>query len=71
MDASRPGFTRRLALAALLVAVACALGLAPRVAQAREYSIDAVDIDLTVNADGSIGIVEDRTFNFDGSFNGV
>ena len=44
MDASRPGFTRRLALAALLVAVACALGLAPRVAQAREYSIDAVDI---------------------------
>ena len=72
MDTSRPGHARRLVLAALLFAVmALAPCLFPRAAQAREYSIDAVNIDLTVNTDGSISIVEDRTFNFDGSFNGV
>ena len=71
MDTSRTGITRRLALVALAAMVALLLALAPRAAEAREYSIDAVNIDLTVNTDGSIGVVEDRTFNFDGSFNGV
>lgn len=71
MDASRTGIPRRLVLVALAAMVALLLALAPRAAEAREYSIDAVNIDLTVNADGSIGVVEDRTFNFDGSFNGA
>ena len=71
MDTSRTGIPRRLALVALAAMAALLLALAPRAAEAREYSIDAVNIDLTVNTDGSIGVVEDRTFNFDGSFNGV
>lgn len=71
MDTSRTGIPRRLALVALAAMVALLLALAPRAAEAREYSIDAVNIDLTVNTDGSIGVVEDRAFDFDGSFNGV
>ena len=60
-----------LALLVMVLATALALFLAPVPAHARSYSIDRVDIDLTVNADGSIDVVEARTFDFDGSFNGV
>ena len=40
-------------------------------ALAKSYSIDKVDIDATVNADGSLAVRETRCFSFDGSFNGV
>ena len=59
---------RPLLLAALAVLLVLCL---PRPATAREYTIDKVDIDATVNADGSLDVVEARTFDFDGSFNGV
>lgn len=36
-----------------------------------DYSIDKVSIDATVRADGTLSVVEDRTFNFDGSYHGV
>ena len=65
---------RPLALLALAL-VGAAVGLAtvalPTQAQARDYSVTAVDGDLTVNADGSIDVTETRTFDFSGSFNGV
>jgi uncharacterized membrane protein len=63
---------RRIALVALALAcVTAALAFAPGLALAKSYSIDKVDIDATVAADGTITVVEDRTFNFDGSFHGV
>ena len=73
MDNHRPGSSWRPLIAALVAMLVAALALmcAPAPALARDYSIDAVDIDLTVNTDGSIRIVEEREFNFDGSFNGV
>lgn len=36
-----------------------------------DYSIDQVQIDATVKEDGSLEVAETRTFDFDGSFNGV
>lgn len=63
---------RRLALA-----LGCVLGLVlgllllPATALADDYEIDRVNIDATVNTDGSLYVVEERTFDFDGSFNGV
>jgi uncharacterized membrane protein len=56
---------------ALLVAVFVALAVAPVTAHAREFSISKVDIDATVTSDGTLRIEESRTFDFDGSFNGV
>lgn len=40
-------------------------------AYARSYEITSVNIDATVGSDGSLTVVETRTFDFDGSFNGV
>ena len=54
-------------LAALLIALVAA----PAAALARDYSITAVDIDATVTEDGTLRVSETRTFDFDGSFNGV
>ncbi|MCH3967413.1 MAG: DUF2207 domain-containing protein [Atopobiaceae bacterium] len=57
---------------AALVACALVLVLAPTSARADDdYSITKVDIDATVATDGTITVVEDRTFDFSGSFNGV
>ncbi len=54
-----------------LMAVVFALLVTPVTALAREYSIAAVDIDATVTEDGVLRVSETRTFDFDGSFNGV
>ena len=58
-----------------LLALAMALmvcGLTPRLAFAdRSFTIDQVDIEATVNPDGSVDVLEYRTFDFDGQFNGV
>lgn len=40
-------------------------------AYADDYSITDVDIDATVEADGTLDVTEERTFDFDGSFHGV
>lgn len=52
-------------------AFALALVVAPGSALAREYSISKVYIDATLDDDGALTVVESRTFDFDGSFNGV
>lgn len=44
---------------------------APTAALARDLSIDRVNIDATVQKDGTMHVVETRTFYFKGSFNGV
>lgn len=43
----------------------------PTAALARDLSIDRVNIDATVQKDGTMHVVETRTFYFKGSFNGV
>lgn len=45
--------------------------LAPSTAQAREYEMTRTEIDAEVRQDGSLLVTEVRTFDFDGSFNGV
>lgn len=58
------------ALLAVLTVLALALAL-PEPALAREYEISGVRIDATVEPDGTLLVTETRTFDFDGSFNGV
>jgi uncharacterized membrane protein len=58
-------------IAALLIALVVALVLPARLALADDYSIDQVNIDATVNTDGSVDVLEHRTFDFDGDFHGV
>lgn len=36
-----------------------------------DYSIDKVSIDATIGPDGTLSVIEDRTFDFDGSYHGV
>ncbi|MDY4522688.1 MAG: DUF2207 domain-containing protein [Atopobium sp.] len=59
-----------LALCCLLTIPAVLFGL-PSQALAKDYRIDQVNINATVNPDGSMDVVENRTFDFDGKFNGV
>ena len=66
--------TRKPRMARLLISLSLAfavLFLGPRVALARDYSIDQVDIEATVGTDGSLSVKEVREFDFDGSFHGV
>lgn len=59
-------------IALVMVAIALAAVLAPTRALAdADYSIDSVDMDATVNTDGSLDVSETREFDFDGSFHGV
>ncbi|MEY8437615.1 DUF2207 domain-containing protein [Atopobiaceae bacterium 24-176] len=65
----RPG---DLTLLLAVVAVTFAAWLAaPAPALAKSYEIPRVDIDATLQPDGTLVVTEDRTFSFDGSFNGV
>jgi uncharacterized membrane protein YgcG len=57
---------RKLSIAAV-VAIALALAL-PRCSRGKSYSFPQVRIDATVNQDGSLSIVEDRTFDFHGHY---
>lgn len=72
---ARPSSVRALALAsalafafALALALAFAFAVTPRQALAEEYSMPQVDIDATVGADGSLHVVEERTFAFSGGY---
>ena len=58
-------FIRNVALACLLV-----LGL-PRVALARSLDVTAVQIEATVKEDGSLAVVEQRTYDASGSYSGI
>ena len=61
-------------LATVLAAVATfllVLVAVPRSALARSFSVDEVSIEATVRDDGSLSVVEQRTYTFDGSFNGI
>lgn len=63
-----------LAARALLLALVLLMGvIAPTRALAddRSYEITKVDIDATLDGDGTLHVVETRTFDFDGSFHGV
>ena len=58
---------RALGVVALLVALVAT----PRVALARSLEVGAVDIAATVQSDGSVAVVEQRTYNATGSYSGV
>lgn len=58
-------------LAAMLATFLVAFLLVAHPALADDYSIDQVDIDATVQTDGSLVVKEVREFDFDGSFHGV
>ena len=61
-----------LVLPLVLLATFAALVMPTRaMADDRSYEITQVDIDATVDADGTLHVVETRTFDFDGKFNGV
>ena len=61
-------FSAVLALIAVCMAMCVA---APTQALAKSYEISRVAIDATLDADGTLHVTEDRTFDFDGDFNGV
>lgn len=48
----------------------CCMAL-PSVALAREYSVRQVDMDASVERDGTLDVRDSRTYEFDGSFNGI
>ena len=64
----RRPFARFVSICAL---VACALLLLPAVARADGYSMTQTYIGATVEADGSLTVVEGRQFDFDDDINGV
>lgn len=57
--------------ASICALVACALLLLPAVAGADGYSMTQTYISATVEADGSLTVVEGRQFDFDDDINGV
>ena len=57
--------------ASMCALVACALLLLPAVARADGYSMTQTYISATVEADGSLTVVEGRQFDFDDDINGV
>ena len=59
------------AFVVVLIVAMVALAATARPAYARDYSIDRVDMEATIQSDGSLTVVETRAFNFDGHFNGV
>ena len=58
-------------LMACMAVLVLSLVLPARLAFGRDYSIDQVAIDATINPDGSVSVQEERLFDFDGSFHGV
>lgn len=57
--------------ASICALIACALLLLPAVARADGYSMTQTYISATVEADGSLTVVEGRQFDFDDDINGV
>ena len=55
----------------MLCALAVLLVPAPVRALAQDYTVGPVSLDVTVGADGSLAVVEQRTYVFAGSFNGI
>lgn len=61
--------SRRLSCIALLCALA--VFFVPRKALAREFDVTRVDMDATIQTDGTVSIVDTRQYEFDGDFNGI
>lgn len=57
--------------AAVALALAALLTLAPASAQAKSYSMPQVSIDATVMPNGDLHVVEKRSFSFSGSYSAV
>lgn len=66
---------QRIRLAAIvlfsLAAVLCLCLCAPATAQAKSYSVPKVNITADAQSDGSLHVVEQRTFEFNGSYSAV
>ena len=61
-------FGRSAFISIFLCAFIALFFLAPQNAQAKSYSISDTNIQATLNPDGSMDVVEKRTYKFDGSF---
>lgn len=69
---SPPAFVPRRAIAALAVLLfACAMVGVPASASAKSYTSPQVNITAEAQSDGALHVVEQRTFDFDGSFTAV
>ena len=55
----------------LVVACACTLAALPGKAYAKSYTMPQVNIQAQLETDGTLHVVEQRTFDFDGSFSAV
>ena len=64
-------FAARAAMALVALFAAALLLLPASPAYADGYSVEGVDMSATVRRDGSLEVVERRTFEFDGEVNGV
>ncbi len=63
-------FSYRIAMASWLLVLCVLLGMPSR-AWARSYTVSTDTIDATVQTDGTLSVVEQRTYQFSGSFNGI
>jgi len=68
---SRGGFLFKLPLVLGLALILLAQLAAPVGAASRSYYFPRVLIEAEIHPDGSITVVEERTFHFDGSFRGA
>ncbi|MBO4365895.1 MAG: DUF2207 domain-containing protein [Eggerthellaceae bacterium] len=69
--APRVRLTSIVAFLALVAAITCLLVVSPTYAHAKSYTMPEVNITAEVQSDGSLHVVEQRTFDFDGSFTAV
>lgn len=60
-----------LAISALVLALACLCAAAPQQAYAKSYEMPQTTINATVLPNGDLHVVEQRQFDFDGSFTAV
>lgn len=63
--------THGVAVLALLLVLLVGLLATPATAFAREYSIPRVRIYATLQADGTLGVTEGRTYDINGEYHGV
>ena len=55
----------------LLIVIAATFAIFQNKVEAKSYSVENMDIQATVNLDGSVSIKQEMTFKFNGAYNGI
>ena len=55
----------------LLIVIAATFAIFQNKVEAKSYSVENMDIQATVNQDGSVSIKQEMTFKFNGAYNGI